>query len=476
MWMRRVATFVTVLACALTGVTICAAAPVAHDAGQTVADRAGAAAATLGNRRAKVVTFAGYALEVPLSWPVYLLAQDPGRCVRYDRNAVYLGQPGPDQRCPAHLVGRVATLSLQAPGQAALLPSSGNWQPVGPDWLGQGSAAPANPAQAATVVRQDAFDQAVWASFGGGLTATATYAHGTALIRAILGTIHRSGAGPDAAASAPAPVKQGGQHAGRRCHRRHHCCKHHRRCPRFWRFRLPVKGFDTCATPSLRAMAAWHHAFTAAAIYLGGPEAACGWGNLSAAWVKDAVHMGWALLPAYVGPQAPCTSFTVRIRPGSAEAQGRASARNAIGLARALRLGRHAPIYYDMEAYNDVLGVCRRAVLAFLDGWTRQLRARGYTSGVYSSAGAAARDLGTTGTIYGHRLAKPGSLWFALWDKHQNVQGWPYLLRHWWTGRHRVKQWMGAHRLRINGVRMNVDSDQVCGAVYRPRRRFEGCR
>jgi hypothetical protein len=237
-----------------------------------------------------------------------------------------------------------------------------------------------------------------------------------------------------------------------------------------------VKGFDTCAAPSLRAMSAWWHAFTAATIYLGGPNAACGWGNLSAAWVRDAVHMGWALLPAYVGPQAPCAKFRVRIRPGSAEAQGRASARNAIRLARALHLGRHTPVYYDMEAYDDRRAVCRRSVLAFLDGWTRQLRARGYTSGVYSSAGAAAHDLGTTRTIYGHRLAKPSTLWFALWDKHENLRGWPYLAKNWWTGRHRVKQWMGAHRRKINGVRMSIDSDQVCGAVYRPRRRFEGCR
>ncbi len=231
--------------------------------------------------------------------------------------------------------------------------------------------------------------------------------------------------------------------------------------------RLPVKGFDTCAAPSLHAMRAWRHHFKAAAIYLGGPEAACGWGNLSAAWVRATIRMGWALIPAYVGPQPPCTSFAVRIRPGHAEAQGRAAAREAIRLARALHLHRGAPIYDDMEAYHSHHGRCSRPVLAFLDGWTRALHAHGYLSGVYSSASAAARDLGRASTVYGHRLAKPNSMWFGLWDGRRNVQGMPYLLNSWWAGRHRIKQYRGAHWRRIHGVRLNIDSDLVNGAVYR---------
>jgi hypothetical protein len=228
-----------------------------------------------------------------------------------------------------------------------------------------------------------------------------------------------------------------------------------------------VKGFDTCAAPSLHAMWAWRHSFRAVAIYIGGPEAACGWGNLSAAWVRAAVRMGWALLPTYVGPQAPCTRFGVRIRPGYAEAEGRAAARAAMGLARQLGLHRHAPIYDDMEAYNGRRARCRHPVLAFLDGWTRALRSHGYTSGVYSSASAAASDLGRTATVYGHRLAKPNTLWFGLWDGRRNVRGTPYLRNAWWAGHRRIKQYKGARWRRIRGVRLNIDRDQVNGATYR---------
>jgi hypothetical protein len=211
----------------------------------------------------------------------------------------------------------------------------------------------------------------------------------------------------------------------------------------------------------------WRHAFSAAAIYLGGPMAACGWGNLSRHWVRAATRMGWALIPTYVGPQAPCTRFGVRIRPGHAEAMGRASARNAIALARALGLHRHAPIYYDMEAYHSRRARCRHPVLAFLDGWDRQLRARHYRPGVYSSAAAAAEDLGRARSVYGHRIVKPNSMWFGLWDGRANLNGSPFLPRRWWRGYHRIKQYMGGHRRRIHGVRLTVDGDLVYGAVYR---------
>ena len=228
-----------------------------------------------------------------------------------------------------------------------------------------------------------------------------------------------------------------------------------------------MRGFDTCATPSLPTMRKWHQVFSAIAIYIGGPEAGCGGGNLSAAWVRSATAMGWALIPTYVGRQAPCTGFAVRIRKGHARAQGLAAARDAIALANSLGIGRHAPIYDDMEFYNPRPGVCRRQVLSFLNGWTRGLHRRGYRSGVYSSASAAAADLGRASRIYHRRLAEPNSMWFALWDERANLQGAPYLRASWWSGGHRLKQYRGPHRRRIGGVAMNIDSDLVDGPVYR---------
>jgi hypothetical protein len=87
----------------------------------------------------QTVTFGGYTVSVPASWPVYDLTRNPRQCVRYDVNAVYLGTPGPDQDCPPNLVGRVDTLTIQAPAAPAGTKTSNN---KGPLQTGQKRPAP----------------------------------------------------------------------------------------------------------------------------------------------------------------------------------------------------------------------------------------------------------------------------------------------------------------------------------------------
>ncbi|MDQ6745783.1 MAG: chap protein, partial [Actinomycetota bacterium] len=60
--------------------------------------------------RLKLVRYLGVSVRVPASWPVFDLARDPLRCVRFDRHAVYLGPASRRQRCPAHAVGRTEAL------------------------------------------------------------------------------------------------------------------------------------------------------------------------------------------------------------------------------------------------------------------------------------------------------------------------------------------------------------------------------
>jgi len=55
---------------------------------------------------AKTVHFRGEAVRVPAGWAVIRLAEHPRACVRLDREAVYLGRPGAQQRCPAGAIGR----------------------------------------------------------------------------------------------------------------------------------------------------------------------------------------------------------------------------------------------------------------------------------------------------------------------------------------------------------------------------------
>lgn len=61
----------------------------------------------------KRVTYQGITLAVPARWPVYRLAANPTRCVRFDKNAVYLGPPSENQNCPARILGQVAAVLVQ---------------------------------------------------------------------------------------------------------------------------------------------------------------------------------------------------------------------------------------------------------------------------------------------------------------------------------------------------------------------------
>ncbi len=233
----------------------------------------------------------------------------------------------------------------------------------------------------------------------------------------------------------------------------------------------PMAGFDTCHTPSLRTMRVWRARFSAVGIYIGGENMACAYGYLSRTWVQTVKAMGWSLLPNYVGPQPPCDPFPGRIRVGHAAAQGRAAADGAIADATRLGIGRGSPLYYDMEAYNRTKGRCVTAVLTFLNAWTRQLNARGYLSGVYSSADAAIIDLRTDNWVDGHRLAKPQAVWIALWDNQKNVNAPGYLPLSLWPSGERSKQYSGPHWVRVGGIKLNIDSDLVDGPVVRQHHR-----
>jgi hypothetical protein len=111
-------------------------------------------------------------------------------------------------------------------------------------------------------------------------------------------------------------------------------------------------GMDTCTAPSLDALGAWLASpYRAAGIYVGGANRACADGNLSAAWVQSATSGGWALIPLYVGLQAPCVGdkSLKRIDPAAPGSQGRAAADDAVAKAAKFGLAPGTPLYFDME-------------------------------------------------------------------------------------------------------------------------------
>ena len=457
--------------------------PVDQAVSQAVSHAAVAAAAM------KTVAFHGYEMEVPASWPVYRLDLHPDQCVRYDVHAVYLGAPGDSQSCPAGLVGRTETISIGA--------LAGDVRPPIAGGLGSGSrisqrmvmrggsAAPGRPsASAPGVILQDADQQELGIPMPASAPAiTGTYGTDPALTERILTSVRRvvpqsvpmarrsAGATPSASAQPRAsarpeaspgatPADQSGTASPAVS-----ATPSGPPSPVLTVSRGPQAGFDTCTAPSLQAMSAWRARFSATAIYIGGQEMACDYGNLSATWVRQVKALGWSLLPTYVGPQAPCNDFSVKVDPRHAAAQGRQNAQWAVQDAATFGLGKGSPIYYDMEAYDNTKSRCGTAVLTFLDAWTRQLNAEGYVSGVYSSAGSGVIDLVNNTKVAGHRLAEPQAIWFALWDNASDLNGTPYLPRAMWPDLHRSKQFAGSHWLTIRHITLNIDSDLVDSAV-----------
>lgn len=306
---------------------------------------------------ARTATYHGFRVSVPAGWPVYRLAGDPRTCVRFDRHAVYLGQPGASERCPVTAPGRTEAIL------------------VSPHAVRVGGGALMRFRAARVVV-------------------TATWNRRPAVVAHALGRpVHVTRFRPSPAARlATAPTATKPVYTG--------------------------LGFDACAAPSESAMRAWSSTYLAVGVYIGGANMTCAQPNLTSTWVGDQSAAGWHLIPTYVGLQAPSNSCgCAAIVPAQAAAEGAAAATDAIAQMQALGLGPGNPIYFDMEAYNPTTATTA-AVLTFLSAWTTQLHASHYLSGVYSSSDSGIKDIAAAA---GTSFVEPDDLWIANWNGQQTT-------------------------------------------------------
>lgn len=223
-------------------------------------------------------------------------------------------------------------------------------------------------------------------------------------------------------------------------------------------------GFDACAAPSTKAMAAWGTSspYAAIGIYIGGVNRACAQPNLSALWVSQESQAGWHLIPLYVGLQPPsntCRCASMSANPDTAGAQGAAAAADAVAQAQALGIGLGNPIYYDMEHYDRATD--SGTVLAFLSAWTAGLHAAGYVSGVYGDVSSTVSDLVS---VYGTGYLEPDDVFFARYDGLQAVTD-PVLPPLAWPNGQLLHQYAGGHNETWGGVTINVDNDFLDGAT-----------
>jgi hypothetical protein len=220
-------------------------------------------------------------------------------------------------------------------------------------------------------------------------------------------------------------------------------------------------GFDACAAPSSKSMAAWGSSpYRAIGVYIGGVNRACSQPSLTPEWVAAQTEADWHLIPTYVGLQAPTSacSSCAKLTSSQATAQGVAAAVDAVEEASAIAIGPGSPIYFDMEAYTQTSSATA-ATLAFLEAWTGQLHSLGYLSGVYSSSSSGIEDIaGQFGT--GYEL--PDALWIANWNGQQNTAD-AVVPADAWTPHQRIHQYRGGHNETYGGVTINIDNNYVDG-------------
>ena len=443
----------------------------------------------------KTVVYRGYQFQVPAGWPVYRLDQNPSLCVRYDIEAVYLGTPGANMRCPAGLIGRTAAVTFIPSANVAA--GSGpeiTWQRAQPGATG----VPAGHVPAVhAAITQNAAQHELKVALGTaalGATLVGTYGTDPAVIEQILSSLRAAPAGAATTRQSGSARQLARPSAGRgqlvtqraagktaagkisgaaRAARPSRVYTSWRGVPAHWPVQIvepqkpptfkPVLGFDACTAPPLSTMKVWRQKYAAAGIYIGGVNAACSYGNLSASWVRSAAGMGFGFLPTYVGPQAPCWNGRgILIDPANAKAEGAAAASDAVNDARLFGLPEGSPIFYDMEAYAGGPG-CTAAVLAFISAWDSWLAASGYASGAYSSQDSGIGDLqaATAGKAPG--FIPPQAIWFALWDNVASLADGTLA----WSLSHRAKQYAGNVTQTVGGITLDIDLDIVGGPLAR---------
>lgn len=359
-----------------------------------------AAAASVAHRGFQRVRYLRHSFEVPAGWRVIRLSPHVPTCVRFDRHAVYLGAPPPNQECPSSIVGTTEAMLIEpAPRRSARV-------------------AIENPVTRRITVNAQQ------------VHVTATFDTHPGEIRRILASasLPRPVMDPpkaqSAAADAPLPARVTNYHG---------------------------LGFDTCAAPSEAAMHAWwvHSPYSAIGIYLGGSDMACAQPNLTRSWLTHEAAQGWHFIPMYVGPQAAL--HELRKSPA---AQAIAAASDAARRARRLGFGPGTPIYYDMEAYRRQ----STRVLQFLSAWTARLHVLGYSSGVYGSSLSGIVDLARH---YGHgRYAMPDVIDDALWNGRASTYDSVLHARQW--GHHRrVHQYRGNVTRTYGGTTIDIDQDYL---------------
>lgn len=392
----------------------------------------GPAAAASPPESRQTVTYHGYRIDVPADWQVVDLAENPRACLRFDRPAVYLGEPAEQNDCPARVVGRVGGIVVEPIGSA-----------------GQATAAVARTRRGKADAPNAASsnDTIQVAVEDAGVLVTAAHTPETeGLVRGVLASAELTegaertelprASQPSDATPLAAAGPQPGSYLG--------------------------KGFDACTAPSQAAMNAWQTSspYSAVGVYISGSFRGCAQPNLTASWVTSQTGNGWRLFPIDVGRQAPCTSYSLKMSadPATAKSQGVTAAAGAITAASNLGIPAGSAIYSDIEAYTSTAS-CKAAVLSYLSGWTERLHTSGYLSGFYSSAASGIKDAASE--YNNSAYTRVDHLFYAWWNGAADTNTGSYVPSTSWSNHQRIHQYVGEVTESYGGYSINIDRDYL---------------
>lgn len=414
-----------------------------------------AAAPSRPSEQSQTVTEAHYQIDVPASWPAVDLSNDPSRCYRVDRPAVFLGHPAGASGCPQIVSGRADTILIEPADEVAA-----SERPT---------AVSAEPGQVPTVPPLAAQTHELRVAIpSAGVVVTLTWAGQPDGVVGLLANGRQVGGNPtpppalrqiapDLNLATPAPQTgtaapgTAGATTG----------------PRL----VNGKGFDACSLPpasgmaTLKARTGW----TWAGFYLGGSNASCPSTAMGSAWLSSVVQQGWSLAPLWVGPQAPTSSCGScgKLSTSNPSGDGVAQADAAVSVARSIGMGAGVPIYYDMESYARGSS-SSPYVLSFLSAWTGELHRLGYRSGVYSSSGTGMLDLVADYNSTVH--TRPDFIWPANWNGAATTTD-PYIPSTMWANHQRLRQYASPSSpssghtspINVNGFVFQYDADIADG-------------
>ena len=229
------------------------------------------------------------------------------------------------------------------------------------------------------------------------------------------------------------------------------------------------QGFDRCHLASVPQMQTWWDSspYWVYNIYLGGSMFYCDDEIPDAFWVHQVAGQGWKFILTWVGPQAPCSAFRVKMSSNTSTArqQGRTEASAAAAAASAMGFLGDRVIYYDLEAYgSSASSECRAAVASFIRGWTERLHELGYLAGGYGSPVTSHID------EWASNSPPPDFIWIAHWltpaQYRPDATVWSsYLSDSLWSNHQRIRQYAGGHNETWGGVTLDTDSNVLDGAI-----------